>query len=57
MSFIFSGTPCNLNVMKQYACLVINSITVDGYAALKANFYKVSNVIFTCIALHSMTLI
>ena len=23
----------NLNVMRQYACLVINPITVDGYAA------------------------
>ena len=25
---------CNLNVMRQSACLVINPITVDGYAAL-----------------------
>ena len=24
----------NLNVMRQYACLVINPITVDGYVAL-----------------------
>ena len=24
----------NLNVMRQYACLVINQIMVDGYAAL-----------------------
>ena len=24
----------NLNVMRQFACLVINPITVDGYAAL-----------------------
>ena len=24
----------NLNVMRQSACLVINSITIDGYAAL-----------------------
>ena len=24
----------NLNVMRQSTCLVINSITVDGYAAL-----------------------
>ena len=24
----------NLNVMRQYSCLVINPITVDGYAAL-----------------------
>ena len=24
----------NLNVVRQSACLVINSITVDGYAAL-----------------------
>ena len=24
----------NLNVMRQYTCLVINPITVDGYAAL-----------------------
>ena len=24
----------NLNVMRQSACLVINTITVDGYAAL-----------------------
>ena len=25
---------CNLNVMRQSACLVINPITVDGFAAL-----------------------
>ena len=25
---------CNLNVMRQSACLVINPIAVDGYAAL-----------------------
>ena len=24
----------NLNVMRQYACLVINPVTVDGYATL-----------------------
>ena len=24
----------NLNVMQQFACLVINPITIDGYAAL-----------------------
>ena len=24
----------NLNVMRQFACLVINPLTVDGYAAL-----------------------
>ena len=30
----YKGTGYNLNVMRQSACLVINPITVDGYAAL-----------------------
>ena len=28
----------NLNVMRQYACLVINPITVDGYAACSTDY-------------------
>ena len=28
----YKGTGYNLNVMRQSACLVINPITVDGYA-------------------------
>ena len=30
----YSRIGYNLNVMRQSACLVINPITVDGYAAL-----------------------
>ena len=30
----FKRIGCNLNVRRQSACLVINPITVDGYAAL-----------------------
>ena len=30
----YKRTGYNLNVMRQSACLVLNPITVDGYAAL-----------------------
>ena len=30
----YKSIGCNLNVMRQSACLVINQIKVDGYAAL-----------------------
>ena len=30
----YKSIGCYLNVMRQYACLVINLITVDGFAAL-----------------------
>ena len=46
----------NLNVMRQSACLVINPITVDGYAAL-FNCTRVESVMQHIVSVESSSLL